>query len=288
MKKIKGAIKNIMEFGRDMSIHNSSIYAASVSFFFFLSIFPTLMFVCSLIPYLPITEGDLVKIVTDISPDTLDSILISIIDEIYRYASTLLPIAAITTLWTAGMGIMGLIRALNGIWGIEDKRNYFVLRGIATIYMLMLLLSILLSMILALFGKSIVEKIVSGIPEMDFVFELAIYLRGFFVWGILIVIFTLAYTYLPAGKRRLLFQIPGAIFASTAWCVMTWAFSLYIDYFGGFSIYGNLTTIVVILFWLYFCFTIVIIGAFINKYYRPLFNKGYDKAMDYRKKKRNK
>ena len=55
--------------------------------------------------------------------------------------------------------------------------------------------------------------------------------------------------------------------ASICWTGFSWGFSLYVDVYGGFSMYGSLTTIIVTMFWLYFCMYIVLMGAIVNKRY---------------------
>lgn len=53
--------------------------------------------------------------------------------------------------------------------------------------------------------------------------------------------------------------------ASLGWTVVTFGFSVYVTYFNGFSMYGNLTTIIILLIWLYVCMQLVLAGAFVNK-----------------------
>ena len=68
---------------------------------------------------------------------------------------------------------------------------------------------------------------------------------------------------LCAGRLRQ--QFPGAVLASLGWTVVTFGFSIYVTYFNGFSMYGSLTTIVILLIWLYVCMSLVLVGAYINK-----------------------
>lgn len=60
-------------------------------------------------------------------------------------------------------------------------------------------------------------------------------------------------------------HLPGAVFAAIGWMVVSWVFSVYVDIFEGFSsMYGSLTTIVLIMLWLYFCMYSILIGGVIN------------------------
>ena len=267
---LKRIIKKFIAFGTNMQVRNMPAFAASVAFYFVLSLFPTLMFICSLIPYLPITEGDLVTVVSRVLPESIEPTIVGVIDDIYRTSTSMIPIMAIAMLWTAAMGIMGLIRGLNGIFEVEDKRNYFLVRGIATLYTLIMIVVMMFMLILVLFGKTIVAHLEEMYPMLSTLLRVLLFIRGFLVWGILAVVLYIAYTFLPAKRQHL--QGPGAVIASLAVCVVTWAFTIYIDKFHGFSTYGSMITIMVILFWYNTVFMLIMFGAAFNQYFYPYFD----------------
>ena len=73
------------------------------------------------------------------------------------------------------------------------------------------------------------------------------------------------YRFLPNHKVRLRYQLPGAIFTAFGWALASFIFSIYMDIFRGFSsMYGSLTTIVLIMLWLYFCMYVLLLGGEIN------------------------
>ena len=82
-------------------------------------------------------------------------------------------------------------------------------------------------------------------------------------------IFAVMYTYIPNCKLKFSHQIPGAVFSATTWNIFSWGFSMYIQQFNGFDMYGSLTTIVIVMLWLYFCFYLFLIGAHINRFLTP-------------------
>ena len=64
--------------------------------------------------------------------------------------------------------------------------------------------------------------------------------------------------------------IPGALFSALGWLVFSYAFSIYIDNFSNMTyMYGSLTAVVIMMFWIYFCIYIFFIGAEINKKMYP-------------------
>ena len=258
-------------------------FAASVAFYFFISLFPILMFICSLIPYLPITEPDFVNLVSSMLPSYMSGVAQSLINQIYRASSGVLPVTAVMTLWTAGMGIMSLIRGLNAIYKVDDNRNYFLIRILGSVYTLLFLAAVALMIVLGAFGKMIGLKLSERFPHLtELMFNLIIF-RALIIWALLTVVLTLAYAFLPARNQNFLRQLPGAMIASFAWCTVTWGFSVYIDKFDGFSMYGSLMGIVIFLFWLNIGFNLVMFGAYFNRRFDPYLQVGLEQRQRIKK-----
>lgn len=283
MNRIKRIIKNLIAFANDVTEHNSAAYAGSVSFFFFFSMIPTLMFLFTLVPYLPITKDDLIYNIERVVPSNITITLVNAVNDIYAASKGVMPIVGIAAIWTASVGIFGLIRGLNGILEIKDKRNYFIMRGIALLYTLLLMAAILIIIIVSVFGKSLINHIIGFYPDIEGILKLCYYLKWPVVLLFLFILFVFAYAFLPGERQRMIYQLPGALFSALGWLVVTGAFSIYIDYFHGFSTYGSLMGLMIILFWFYLCFSILIIGAYLNKYYKAQFSIGYEKVRKKRK-----
>ncbi len=229
------------------------------------------MLLCAILPYTPLTEANLMSAAREISPDAMDSLLINIIGDVYDKSIGIVSVTAIVTLWTAGKGVLALMRGLNAINDVEENRNYFLLRMVACLYTVLLLVAVLLSLLIMVFGKSIVGIIVEFIPQTSYLFELMIHFRTLFVWAVLTVVIALMYAYVPGARTGFKLQLPGAVFAAVAWSVMTWAFSIYIDEFNGFGMYGSLTTIIILMLWMYAAMYIILAGAYMNRYFKPAF-----------------
>ena len=83
--------------------------------------------------------------------------------------------------------------------------------------------------------------------------------------AVLMIFCLLIYKFLPNRRDRLIKQLPGAVFAAIGWMVVSWIFSVYVDIFQGFtSMYGSLTTIVLIMLWMYFCMYSILLGGEVN------------------------
>ncbi|MDD3368585.1 MAG: YihY/virulence factor BrkB family protein [Lachnospiraceae bacterium] len=259
------------DFAKDMSQKNISAFAASTAFFIFLSIVPMLILICTIIPYTPLTENMILAFSSNMLPDVFDPYMEGIIRDVYGSSAGVLTISAIATLWAAGRGMLALIRGLNRVNEVEENRNYFQLRIMSSFYTLILLLSLSVTLILGVFGRAILRLVERDFPLMGDFVGWMMPLRFVVSWCILLLVFMLIYTYIPNQKKRFIAQFPGAVFSAVVWSVFSFAFSIYVDRFNGYSTYGSLATIVIMMFWLYACLYIVLIGAHINRYFAPIY-----------------
>lgn len=267
MKKIIGIF---LDFTKQLTRDNISAYASSTAFFFFLSLMPTLIIVCSLLPFTSLTEGNLITAMVDIMPDFLDSLTVLMIEQMYQKSVRILPLAIIVMLWSSSKGMMALMVGLNVVNEVTETRNYFLLRIEASFYMVITVIAVLISLTLSVFGDSVVEAVYSLFPQIGKVLFLMIRFRFLVIWGILTFVFVITYTYVPNKKMKMRHQIPGAVFAAIGWSVFSFIFSIYVEHFHGMSVYGSLSTIIIMMFWLYCCLYILLIGANLNRYFRPL------------------
>ena len=263
-------VKMMMEFFAQIRTDNISSYAASCAFFLFLSLVPIIILLCSILPYTPIKEEDVISILNTNVHNTLGNMLSSLIQETYARSFNLLSIAAVATLWSAGKGVNALIDGLNAIEHVKDRRNGFINRAFACLYTLIFLASILVFLLLIVYGKVGKNILVGNYPKLASVFGTLMHFRSAITITLMTIVFMILYAVLPYGKRKLKEEFVGAFFCAASWTAFSYFFSLYVENYGAFSIYGSLTTIIILCFWLYICMFLVFIGANINKYFRPI------------------
>ena len=149
-----------------------------------------------------------------------------------------------------------------------------MLRIRATIYTVMFILVIILLLVLSVFGNALNIFIAEHIPILENLADQLIASRTIITLIVMIAFSLLIYKFLPNRKDKMLRQLPGAVFAAIGWMIVSWIFSIYVDVFKGFSsMYGSLTTIVVIMLWMYFCMYITLLGGELNV-------RMYDKLFD--------
>lgn len=267
---MKKALLILNEFNRQLKRDNIAAYASSTAFFFFLSIVPILMIVFSIIKYTPLTEAMLVELLNNIVPVPFTGIAVSFVEQMYRSSGTIIPIAVIIAIWSAGKGMMGLQMGLNVAHGVVETRNFVIIRLQASFYTLITLVAILVTFVFSLLTQNLASFVNIYAPELN---EITLFFRNYrplFGWAILTVIFSIIYKYVPNKKLSMRHQIPGAVFAAIGWQIYSFLFSLYLKYFNPVSIYGSLSTIIVVLIWLYFSMYLFLIGANLNRYFKPV------------------
>ncbi len=257
----------LRDFTREMKRQDVSAYASSTAFFFFLSIVPMLIMICTIIPFTPLTEENLLLAVTDLTPDLMDPLVADLISEVYDKSAGILSIAALATLWSAGKGVQALMRGLNAIYDVEEHRNYFVRRFIASMYTLVMLVVVILSLFVMVFGNQLVNLTLYRFPQVRVFIAFLMNFRFLAVWLVLTLLFAAMYAFVPDVKLRIKDQIPGATFTAVSWSIFSWGFSLYVSRSGSYTIYGSLSIIVIVMIWLYFCMYILLIGAYLNRSY---------------------
>jgi len=257
----------LQDFSAQMKKQNISAFAASTAFFLFLSLVPMLIMLCTVIPFTPLTEQDLMAAVTDITPDVIDPLARSLIGEVYDKSAGILSVAVLATLWSAGKGVLALMRGLNAINDVDEERNYFVVRGMASFYTLVMLLIVILSLFIMVFGNALVNVLLYRIPQLQILASFLMNFRFVFVWLVLTILFAMIYAYIPNIKLKFREQLPGAMFSAIVWSVFSWFFSVYVGWEEAGSIYGSLSIIVIVMLWLYFCMYIIMVGAYLNRYF---------------------
>ena len=271
MKTIYRLYYIMRDFNWQMTRKNISAFAASTSFFLFLSMIPLLMSLCAILPYTRLTESNLISAITKFTPDAMNGLVVSVISDVYARTADTITIFAIVTLWSASKAMLALIRGLNAVNDFEERRNYFVLRFIACFYTVIMLVATVLALIVMVFGNVIVNLLLADNPPLHIVVQLAMRFRFLFSWAVLTLIFAMIYAFVPNNKLRFKAQIPGAAFSAVMWGAASFAFSVYVDHFNGFGTYGGLTTVVIMMLWFYLLMYILLIGAHINRYFGPVY-----------------
>ncbi len=258
--------KIIRAFNRKIRDDFISAFSAQAAFFVIISFFPFIMLLLTLLQYLPITESTLLITLTNIFPTSINSLIVSIVTEIYHKTSgTLISIAAFSALWSASRGFLAIVKGLNSVYGITETRNGIKLRIISSLYTLVFAIMMIVTLIILVFGNRLYVWIESKFSILSDLALIIISIRTIAGLLILTLFFLLIYIVIPNRQTKLYKELPGAFLSAAGWMGFSYLYSYYIDNMGNYSnMYGSLTAIVLFMLWFYFCMYIMFIGGEVN------------------------
>lgn len=265
MKRVKEIYQKIIEVTEEIGANHVGAYAAQSAYFFMLCMIPIILLLLTLVQYTPVTKADVMTAVMQVFPTSVDSMMATIVNQVYNQSTGIIPITIIVALWSAGKGVLAMTTGLNCVYHCRETRNYLILRLRSTLYTVMFLLVILFLLLLSVFGNSLNIFIAEHIPIFEEFADRMIELRAVLTPIVLVAFLLLIYKFLPNRKDKFIRRLPGAVFTAIGWMAISWIFSVYVDVFTGFSsMYGSLTTIVLIMLWMYFCMYCILLGGELN------------------------
>ena len=291
IKKIKQRkfIQAAVSFGKDFGSKSVAANSASIAFYLFLSMIPMFILLCSQLPTTGISKMELITAVNRLVPETISDLLNSIISEAYRSRIGVFSFSILILLWSSSRGVLALIRSMDIVYDEKDSRNIVDLYMFSIFYTVCLLVGI--SLMLVLYTKELsAEEIIKTAMQGDKLYEkVAPRLQKFYIIAGGTLLLMIIYKVAPAGKRKFLCQLPGALFSSIAISLFSVYFAAYTSGSNIYkSFYGSLTTISLMLIWLYSCINILLIGGVINSHYKEKFAVFFDMLPDKLRKKKKK
>lgn len=241
------------------------VYAANAAFFILLSVFPAMMLLIGLLQYTPLTPTDLERALSGFIPTALSPLLDYMTQELFLMNSVgILSVSAVFAVWSSSRGVYSLIRGINNVYHIRETQNYFVLRLRSALDTVLLLLALIATLILHLFGRELSSRLEkSGLFMLSSLFHM----NHIFIFLILTALFSVFYTRFPGQKQPLSRALPGAAATALGWVVFSALFTFYVSKAGSFSLYyGSLSVIILTMLWLYVCMCIFFYGGMLNYY----------------------
>lgn len=242
------------------------LYASHAGFFIILAVFPALVLLMSLLRYTGLEVRNLAEILDGIVPEALLPMAKRLIITTYQSTSgTVISISALATLWSAGRGIHGLSTGLNSIYDVEENRGYLYTRLMSVVYTVLFLLVLLLTLVLHVFGTSLLSWIaIAESPIFGFL-EDVVDLRFFLLLGVQTALFAAMFMVLPNKRNKFMDSLPGALLASSGWLIFSDIYSIYVERVAGLSnIYGSVYAVALSMLWLYVCVCLVFYGGALN------------------------
>lgn len=240
--------------------------ASQLAYYLILSFFPFMLFLMTLIGFSSLNSGPILEELSLMLPKSILELTQSTIKEVFDNQYTgLLGISILLMVWTASSAFKAVIKSLNKAYNFKENRSFIKLSIISMIGIFALATTIMLALILLVFGNVIDMYIESSYPFYKIISILWDIFRYCIIIIIMIFIFIGIYRFAPAQKLLWKEVIPGSIFSTIGWILLSFGFSFYIDNFNNYArFYGSLGAVFILMTWLFLISVIFILGVEIN------------------------
>ena len=233
--------------------------AAHGAFFLLISFLPFVAFLLTLLQQIHFADGvTLIEAALGIFPDSVADYLESLLPS-PLHSGGVLPVAVIAAVWSSSMGMLAVIKGLDQIYEVPETRGFVRLRVIAVVYVILFAFVLIVAAALLVFGTSIYRFLLER--SSAFLAPILMKFKSLAGFVMLFGFFTLLYTGVPRRRVKLSHNLAGAAFSAAGWVLFSFFFSIFVERFSDFSIYGSLATLVILMFWLLSCMYIMFLGA---------------------------
>jgi len=238
--------------------------AAQTAYYFLLSFVPFIIFLFSLLSFFPIDTNNLLIFIEPFTPKSAYDVIERSIETVNNSGKKVLSFSLLATFWLASMAIQSLVRSLNDAYHIQRKQTF--LRGLINDLILTFgfMVVVAISLFVPIIEEVIRHLVLTKVHVPDIWFQSWTTIR----WGIgtlfLLGFFILFYKLMPSARVTWKDVLPGAVFSTLGWQVVSTGFGYYVQ-FGSYSqIYGQLGSIIILMVWFYLTAAILLIGGLIN------------------------
>ena len=242
--------------------------AAQLAYYFLFALFPFLLFLSTLLGFLPVADpmDTVMGFLTNfISPDVLSLIRDNIRELVTQQRGGLLSAGILMALWLATSAVVAVGDVLNEAYGVIEARPLWKVYGGALLLMISLTILFVFSTVLLIFGPQL-GAVVGDTMSLGKAFEIA---WNILRWPVLLFFANLAlamlYYFTPDVEQKWKWVTPGAIFSLMGWLLVSLGFAYYVNSFDSYNkTYGSIGTVIVLLTWLYLIGLFILIGGEIN------------------------
>jgi membrane protein len=242
--------------------------AAQLAYYFFLAIFPALLFLLSIASFFPLHEmSD--SVTAALAPIAPGDVLQIVRDQMARISNAnhggVLTLGLVGALWTSSTALTSIVAALNRAYDIVDTRPWWRVRLVALGLTVTLTLLVVVSFTLVLSGPSIAENLARHFGlGAAFAWTWAIV-----QWPVAFALVTVAvgvvFYFGPDAEQAWRWITPGAVLATGVWLAASLGFKVYVSTFANYTAtYGALGGMIVLLVWMYVCGLALLAGAELN------------------------
>lgn len=251
--------------------------AAQLAYYWFFSLFPLLIFLTTLLAFLPVAQdlNQWISALDNVLPKEAYNLVRETFDQIInRPRHGLLSFSVLVVLWSSSSGMEAIMSALNTAFNVKNTRAWWKERLLAIVLTLGLAVFIILALVMIFFGGTISVQIADTYGYGHYWHTLWQYAQWPLIIISLLLALELVYYFAPNIRRgkngqRWEWFTPGTLFALTTWLLISFGLRFYLSRFSHYNAtYGALGSVMVLMLWLYFTGVAILVGGEINSVMR--------------------
>lgn len=243
--------------------------ATSLSFTFFLALFPSIIFIFTLIAYTPLSNSHkaILLFFEQLLPTTAyQATENTLLDILNTQRGGLLSFGFLTAIYFSTNGFVSLMNALNRSDHRRETRSFWKKRIVAIILAIVVSISLFLAVVLLTIGNFSIKYLDKLAYFPSKITPVLLVILNIGVVSTLVLFFiSLIYYLAPVLNRKFKFISPGSVFACVSILVTTLAFSSYINQFNTYNkVYGSIGALIVVMLLIYINTYILLLGYEFN------------------------
>jgi membrane protein len=248
-----------------------------VAFNFILAIFPAIIFLFTLIPYVSvyfpeITTNTIMHFLQDVIPTNMyAAVSTTVLDIVSNQRGGLLTIGFLLALYLSTNGMAALMRAFNACYRTVEKRNWFKMRLTSTGLTIMLAFVLMLTVALLIVGQLALNYVTEHLEEFShlnldkYTIHVLFFLRFVVIFIVFFVAISSIYYFGPAIHYNWSFFSIGSLVATLAVLGISYGFSFYITNFSSYNkVYGSIGALIALMAWVQLITLVLLFGYEIN------------------------
>jgi len=251
--------------------------ANSVAYNFVLAIFPLVIFLFTLIPYITpyfpeVNQDSIMQFLGDMMPTTMYEVISStVLDIVSNQRGGLLTFGFLFAFYLAANGMFSLMRAFNACYLTVERRNVWRMRITASGLTLMLAVALVFAVVLIFVGQFLLKYATENIAEVSklgldhYTLSVLVVLRFFVIFTVFFIAISFIYYFGPAVHYQWRFFSIGSFLATFACLAISFVFSFYITNFSTYNkVYGSIGALIALMIWIQLLTTVLLFGFEIN------------------------
>ncbi len=245
--------------------------SAELAYYFFLAVFPGLIFLTALLGFLAGPGTQLHQSLLNYMATALPPAAYDVVRRAFEHTTAAssggkLSFGIVAALWSATSGMTGLEDTLNAVYNVRESRPIWKVYGLAIVLTIVCSILLIVALLVILYGNTAANFVAMHIG----LGPVAIWSWEIVQWPValcfLALVFSLTYYFCPdVDQRHWQWLTPGAVLGMSMWIIASAGFRVYLHFYNSYTAtYGGLGAVMILLLWFYVTGMMLLLGAEVN------------------------